>query len=237
MKVLVDFGANPNLESRPRSGGEPTTAYECGLNHSHDRVRALFSDCAGDSLRNALKHKPGSLRVGRTWMQSSLSKMIEKERDVPSPTESINIERIFKSSRGTRTCVQPDTLDPSFFPLLNSVNQPQISGPRMHVSEGPWSPSNIDNLIASFSVDDEPDAPPIAEQSAHVDPFPRLNSHISKNPLETEAGKLWADLRKPKGHPVAEDAFSRSASSEKNPLSGKKGTKKHGKSRWQPLTI
>ena len=190
MKVLVDFGANPNLESRPRSGGEPTTAYECGLNHSHDRVRALFSDYTGDLLRNALKHKPGSLRVGRTWMQSSLSKMIEKERDSPSPTESINIKRIFKSSRGTRIYVQPDTLNPSFFPLLNSVNQPQISRPRIYVSKGLWSPLNIDNLIVSFSVDDEPNALPIAKQSVHVDPFPRLNSHISKNPLKTEAGKL-----------------------------------------------
>lgn len=58
--------------------------------------------------------------------------------------------------------------------------------------------------------------PPIADQIAQVNPFPRLNRHISKNPLETEAGKLWADSGMPKGHPVAEEAFSNSASSEKN---------------------
>ena len=211
------------------------TAYEYGSNHPHDRVRALFFDCAGDSLRNTLKYKPGSLRVGRTWVQSSLSEMSGGERDGPSPRDHINIERFVKSSRGARTSVQPDNLDLSFFPLLNSVNQPQLSRSRAHVSDGPWSPSNIDSLIAGFSVDDEPDAPPIAERSAYVDPFPQLNGHISKNPLETEAGKLWADFGKPKSHHVAAEVFSNSAGSEKNSLLEIKSTRVRGKNRWQPL--
>ena len=235
MNVLVEFRANQNLESRPRFGGEPITAYECGSNHPHDRVRALFLDCADDSLRNTLKHKPGSLPIGRTWMQSSLSEMSGKDRDGPNLMGHINIERFFKSSCGARTSVQPDNLDLSFFPLLNSVDQPQISGPWTHVSEGPWSPSNIDSLIAGFSVVDEPDAPPIAERSAQVDPFPQLNSYICKNPFETEAGKLWADFGKPKVTPSAGEVFSNSASSEKNSPPEIRSTRVRGKNRWQPL--
>jgi len=237
--VLVEFRANRNLESRPRSAGKPITAHVCGLNHPHDRVRALFSDCAIDSLHNTPKDKSGSLQIGRTWMQSSLSEMSGEERDGPNLTDHINIERFFKSYRGARTSgehkAQPDNPDLSFFPVLNSDNRPQISSLRTHVSDGPWSPSSIDSLIAGLSVVNEPDAPPIAERSAQVNPFPQLNSHISKNPFETEAGKLWADFGKPKGHPVAKEVSSSSASGEKNSLPEIKSTKVRGKNRWQPL--
>lgn len=144
------------LESQP-PGGKPITAHECGLNHPHDRVRALFFD----SLDSIPKHKPGSLQIGRTWMQSSLSEMKGKERDGPDPMDHINIERFFKSYPGPRTSdrrkAQPDTLDLSFFPVLNNIDQPQISSPRTHVSDGPWSPSNIESLVAGFSVSNEPD--------------------------------------------------------------------------------
>ena len=235
MKVLIDFRADQYLKGRPRSGGESITAYECGANHPHDRVRALFFDCAGENLRNAPKHKSDSLRIGRTWMQSSLSETSGKERDGPNLMDHVNIERFLKSCRGTRTSVQPDNLDPSFFPLLNSVNRPQISRPRMHISDGPWSPSNINSLLAGFTVADEPDPPPIAARSAQVDPFPQLSSHISKSPFETKAGKLWADFGKSKGHPAAEEMFSNAANSEKNSLREIKSTRVRGKNRWQPL--
>lgn len=81
------------LESQPRSGGKPITAHECGLNHPHDRVRALFFD----SLYNIPKHKPGSLQIGRTWMQSSLSDTKGKERDGPD----LIILTLSASSRAT----------------------------------------------------------------------------------------------------------------------------------------
>ena len=170
-----------------------------------------------ESLLNNPKHKPGSLQIGRLWMQSS---------------HHVNIERL----RGSRTSdehqAQPDDLDLSFFPVLRSANRPQISSLRTHTSDGPWSPSSIGSLVAGFSVGNEPDAPPIAERSAHVDSFPQLNSYTS---FETEAGKLWADFGKPKGQPVAEEVISRSASSEKNPLPNIKRTKMRGKKIWQPL--
>lgn len=85
--------------------------------------------------------------------------------------------------------------------FLDSANQPHISSLRTHVSDGPWSPANIDSLIVGISVINEPNTPPIADQIAQVNPFPRLNRHISKNPLETEAGKLWADFGMPKRSP------------------------------------
>ena len=50
-KVLVEFGANQNLQSQPRSiWEEPILARERGLHHLYDRVRALFY--ADDSLYN-----------------------------------------------------------------------------------------------------------------------------------------------------------------------------------------
>ncbi len=44
--------------------------------------------------------------------------------------------------------------------------------------------------IIGFSVVKEPDTPPVTERSVQVNPFPQLNTHIPKNPLETGAGKL-----------------------------------------------
>lgn len=38
------------------------------------------------------------------------------------------------------------------------------------------------------------DTPPIAERNARVNFYLQLNSHISKNPLETEAGDIKPDV-------------------------------------------
>ena len=238
-KVLVEFGANHNLESRPRSVGEkPISARELGANHPYDRVRALFSDCAGDSLHNISKNKLYSLQIGRTWMRPSHSETSGTEHDGPNLMKYTNTERLFNNYDSGRTSDgdqrQPENLDLSSFPVLDNTHQPHISSSKTHVSDGPWSPAKIDSLIASF---DESDTPPIIEQSAQVNRFPHLNSHISKIPLETEAGKLWADFGKPKGHPVAEEMFFSSANSEKNSVSETKHTKMRGKNRWQPLKI
>lgn len=241
-KVLLEFGANQSLESRPRSfwdWEEPISAREYGANHPYDRVRALFSDYAGGSLHNTSKHKPHSLQIGRTWMLPSLSEMSETEHDRPSLMNYINTERFFNSYHSLRVSAgdqeQPDNLDLSSFPVLENANQPHISSLRTHVSDGLWSSAKTDSLIAGFSVVNEPDTSPNAERSAQANPFPLLNNYSSKNPLETEAGKLWADFGKPKGHPVAEEVFPSSASSEKNSLPEIKRTKIRGKNRWQPL--
>ena len=103
------------------------------------------------------------------------------------------------------------------------------------ISNGPWSHSPFNSLIAGFTVVDKPEAPPIAARSAQVDPFPQLSSHISKNAFETKAGKLRADFGRPKGHPAAEEVFSNAANSEKISLPERKGTRVRGKNRWQPL--
>ena len=233
----MDSGAKQHLYSRPRSDGKHITAYYCGANHPYDRVRALFVDCAGENLRNAPNHQSDALQIGRPWMQSSLSETSGEEHDRPYLMNHVNIDRFHKRSRGARASLQPDILDPSFFPLLNNDNQPQDSGPRMHTPDGPWSSSNINSLIAGFKVVDETDSPPIAARGAQVDPFPQLNSQISKNPFETEACKLWADFGKSKAHPAAEEMFPNSADSEKNLLAEKKGTRVRGKNRWQPLKL
>ena len=163
------------------------------------------------------------------------------ERDGLYATRYTNTKSFFNSFQSVQKLDgdqrRRDDLDLSSFPVLDEANQAHLSSLKPHLSDGPWSPAKIDNLIACFSVPNEPDTPPISEGGAQVNPFPQLNSHICRSPLENEAGKLWAGLRKPKGHSVAEDAISRSASSEKKPLPEGKGPKKHGKSRWQPLAI
>ena len=238
-KVLMEFGANHNLESRPRSVGEkPISARELGANHPYDRVRALFSDCAGNSLPIVSKNKLHSLQIGRTWMLPSLSEMSETEHDGPNLIKFTKTERLFNNYNSVRTSDedqrQPENLHLSSFPVLDNTHQPHISSSKMHVSDGPWSPAKIDSLIAGF---DEPDTPPITEQSTQVNPFPHLNSHTSKIPVETEAGKLWTDFVKPKGHLVAEEMFFSSTNSDKNSPLETKHTKLRGKNRWRPLNI
>jgi len=241
VKVLLESRANQNLERRPQSiSGTSVTARECGLHHPYERVRALFSDCAGDSLNNISKYKPHCLQIGRTWMLPSLSEMSATERDGPSLMNLINTERFPNSDHNPRTSDgdqgQPDNLDFSSFPFLHCTNQPHISSLRTPVSDGPWSPSNLDSLIAGFSVVNKPHTPPTVERNAKVNPFPQLNSHISKNPLEIEGSKLWADFGKPKSHPMAEQVFSNLTSSEKS-LPETKRTKVRGKNRWLPLQL
>lgn len=241
VKVLLEFRANANLEMRPRlTRGTPITAGKCGANHSYDRVRALFFDYADHSLHNDSKHKPGPLQIGRTWMLPSLSDSSGTERDGPIfLMDRTNPERFCSSYHSTPTSAgdqrQPDTLDFSSFPYPDSTNQSHISRLTTHFSDGPWSPSNTDSLIAGFSVIDMTDTSQTSERSAQPSPFPQLNSHISKNPLETNAGKLWADLGKPKGHPVVEEVSSSSASNEKDSLPEIKRMKVRGRNRWQPL--
>jgi len=236
--VLVEFRANQNLETRLR-GEKHVTARECGVNHPYDRVRALFSNGVDGPLYNSSKHKPRTLRIGRTWMPLSLTGMNGTERDGPSPVDHINAERFFNSFRGGRTSYrdqdQLDILNLTSFPILESANQKHLSSLRTHVSDDPWSPSNIDGLIKGFSIVKEPDIPPVAERNAQLNPFPQLNTHIPKNPMETGAGRLWADFGKPTGRPVAEQLSSKSARNEKDSFPEMKSIKAHGKNRWQPL--
>ena len=227
MKVLIEFKADQNLQGRSRfSRGKSITAHECGLNHPCDRVRAIFSDRAGGSLHNTSEHKPRSLQVGRAWMVRSLSEMSETERSGPDVMDYNNTERLYNNYHGVRTSdgdqELPDNLDLSSFPVLDSTNQAHISSQSVHISSGPWSPSNISSI-------------PTTERGTQVNPFPQLNHHIPPNPLETKAGKLWADFGKSKGHPIAEEVFPRSASNEGNSLPEKRYAKVRGKSRWQPL--
>jgi len=238
VKVLLEFRANQTLEKRPQfSGGMSMTARECGIHHPYERVRALFSDCAGDSLKNISKYKPHSLQIGRTWMLPSLSEMSATERDGPILKNLTDTERFLNSDHDLRTSNgdqgEPDNLDFSSFPFLHCANQPHISNLRMPASDGLWSSSNVDNLIAGFFVVNKPDTPSTVERNAKVNPFPQLNSHISENPLETEASKLWAGFGKPKSHSMAEQVSS-SPSSEKSLLETKL-TKVRGKNRWLPL--
>jgi len=238
--VLLESGANQNLERQPRFIGEKNiTARECGINHPHDRVRALFSDYVDGSLHNTSKKRPGPLQIGRTWTLPSLSERNGTECDGPIPMDSVDTERLFNSYRSVRTSDedqdQPDNLDLNSFPILESANQTHLSRLSKHVSDDPWSPSNIDSLIKSISIINKPETPPVTDRSAQVNPFPQLNTRIPKNPLETEAGKLWADFGKPKGRPAAEQVFPRSARSEKDSLPETKNTKVRGKNRWQLL--
>ncbi len=241
-KVLMEFGANQNLESRPRSMWEkPISAREYGINHPYDQVRAFFSDRAGDSLPKFYNNKFRSPHIGRTWMLPSLSEMSGTDCDGPNRMKRINTEHFFNSHHSVRTSDgdqrRQANLDLISFPVLNGANKPHISSWKTHVSDNPWSPSNIHGLISSFSVVNESNTPPITEQSAQVNPFPQLNSLISKIPLATEAGKSWADFGKPKDHPVAEKVFSSSASSGKKSPSETKRKKVRGKNQWQPLKL
>lgn len=106
------------------------------------------------------------------------------EREGPNLTNHNN-ELFSKSYRSA--------LDLSLFPVLTTVNQPQISSLRTHVSDGQWSPSNIDSLIAGFPVVDQQDIPPVAGRSAQLDPSPSLTpySQESLRLRRVIMGGLW----------------------------------------------
>ena len=100
-------------------------------------------------------------------MLPSLSEMSGTEPDGSSLKSLVNTERFFNSDHSMRTSDgdqgEPENLDLSSFPFLNLANQPYMSSLRTHVSDGPWSPSNLDSLIAGFSVVNKPDTPVNAE--------------------------------------------------------------------------
>ena len=172
---------------------------------------------------------------------ASLSEMSGTDCDGLSRMKHINVKHFFNSHHSGQTSDgdqrRQANLDLISIPVLNGVNKPHISSWKTHVSDNPWSSSNIHGLISSFSVVNESNTPLIIEQSASVNPFPQLNSHISKIPLATKASKLWANFGKPKDHPVAEEVFSSSASSGKKSPSETKRKRVRGKNRWQPLKL
>lgn len=237
VKVILEFGADRNLEMRPLFG-KPITARECGLVHPQERIRALFSDSTWNSLQGDFTRKPDFLQIGRTWMLPS-SGMNETEHEGFGLTDDVNAESLSDGyhsiSAPDEDQEQSDHLDLSSFPVLNA-DRPYISSLKTHVFDGPWSPSNIDSLTASFSTIPKTHTPPAAELPE--DPFPRLNSCISKNPFETEAGQLWAEFGKSKGHSAAEEPFPTSANSKvkSSPSEVKRG-KTGKKIRWQPLEV
>ena len=201
-KVLVEFEANHNLESRPRFVGEKfISARELGANHLYDRVKVFFFDCAGDFFYNIFKNKFYFLQIGRTWMLPSLSEMSGTEHDGFNLIKYINIERFFNNYDGGRTSDedkrQSKNLDFSFFLIFDNIHQSHISNSKTHVSDGLWSFAKIDGFIAGF---DESNTSPNTEQSAQVNLFSHFNSYIFKTPLEAEAGELWADFGKSKGY-------------------------------------
>jgi len=130
---------------------------------------------------------------------------------------------------------QPDNLDLDSFPILKNANQTSLYSLRTYISDEPWSSSTINRLIKSFSIVNKPETPRVTDRSVLVNPFPQLITHIPKNPLETEAGKLWADFGKPEGCLAADQVFPRSARSEKDSLPEKRSAKVRGKNRWQLL--
>ncbi len=163
-------------------------------------------------------------------MLPSPSGMSGTEHEASGLTDDVNNVFAPEGDQG-----QPDHLDLSSFPLLDA-DRPCISSPKTHMSDDLWSPSNVDSLMASFLVIPETHTSPVAELQS--DPFPQLNSCISKNPCETEAGQLWADFGKSKGHSAAEESFYTSADSKlkSSPSEVKRG-KTGKKNRWQPLKV
>lgn len=95
---------------------------------------------------------------------------------------NVNIECLFNSYQDVRIADgeqgKPDNLDLSSFSVLDSANQPQISGQRAHTSAGPWSSSNTDSLIAGLSIASKPETLPAIGRSTQVNSFPQLNHHI-----------------------------------------------------------
>ena len=240
VKVVLEFRADGNLEGRPPfAGGIPISARVCGLAHPQDRIRALFSDSTWNSLQGDFTRKPDFLQIGRTWMLPSPSGMSGTEHEGSRLTNDVNAESLSDGYHSIRAPdgdqEQSDHFGLSSFPVLNA-DRPYISSLKTHVSDGPWSLSNVDSLIASFSIIPETHTPPVAELPG--DPFPRLNSCISKNPFETEASQLWAEFGKSKGHSAVEEPFPTFANNKlkSSPSEVKRG--KIGKKiRWQPLKV
>lgn len=66
-KMLIEFEANHNLESRPRSVEKKfISVRELEANHSYDRMKVFFFDCADDFFHNISKNKLHFLQIDRT---------------------------------------------------------------------------------------------------------------------------------------------------------------------------
>ena len=103
-------------------------------------------------------------------MRSLLLETSGMERDGLNLTRYNNTESFFNSFQSMQKSDgdqrRLDNLNLSSFPVLAKANQPHISSLKPHLSNDPWSPANINSLIACFSVLNKPNTPPITEGSA-----------------------------------------------------------------------
>ncbi len=260
--VLLEFRANPDTETTEESfRSKPTTVRKIGACHPDKQVRALFQ-----SDTDISPQKPDRLQIGRAWMFSSNS-VNERESDRGRSELHINAEWFHQNkssfnSPQTRQVEnllslqqklilnrdlggqasdsvqrQRDTFGVDIFPALSCATTSNISEFHTHLSNGPWSPSDTERLLAGFSVTHKPYGQPIPKLSTPVDPFPQLSEHMPKNLLDT-ASNSWTEFRKPRVHPMAGDASTNLASNGKeNSVLGSQRTKVRGKARWQPLNL
>ena len=236
VKLLLEFKADQTCERPPRYMWEkPTTARKCGANHPYEPVRALFSDYATASCQNACQ----LLRIGRTWMTSSelsgtdcIGADVTNHFDDKPFADDHSGVHIVEGDMGHR-----EKVNISSFPPLDCPNDLPDSGFKPNLLGGIWSLSNTRNLLAGFSSPGRVQNPPIAERQVHVDPYPYLSNHVPNDLGETEAGKLWAGLEKPKSQRIAGFDIRDPSEIQKDASSGIKGKKMGGKKQWQPLNL
>ncbi len=129
-----------------------------------------------------------------------------------------------------------EKLDISSFPALNNANHLPKFGLKLNLADGLWSPSNSKHLLAGFSGLGGFQILPIAGTRG-TRRHTYLSNNVPKNLVETEAGKLWAGLEKPKSQIIARCEMCDSAGTQENSLPGTKCKKMGGKKQWQPLNL
>lgn len=93
--VLLEFGANPDLETTESIWDVSFTARELGACHRDKRVRALFGSV--EEVFPLKPPKPDCLQIGRTWMSVPSWGISGTKSNGPEPGIHINDEQFYQN--------------------------------------------------------------------------------------------------------------------------------------------
>ena len=215
---MLELGADMDKKRPPSL----ITIRERGSKHPQEEVRALFSDCQSNLLRDDIKRDPEFLQISRTWMPSFL---LETGSGLKTRTKVDTVRHL-------------DLFDISSFPKLHDERQLSL-GTTSQIANGAWPLERAGGFAASLSaMSTVPERRNPEVVQPEIDELPHLDKGFRPLASNAQAVEYWANPTAARG----QSSHSRPSASSENtesrqPLKGTKGGKLRYRTEWRAFQL